>query len=323
MKQTQGSEDLIERYLLGELSSAERAALESEYLVDRAKYDQICRIEDDLLDRYAQGALSPADCERVERQYLTNPWRRRHMEFAKTLARVIDGEPAASSAAKPTTNISWKSQLVALPRGLRGALALIPAIAALLIVFGGTWFAIETSRLRVRLGEAQREVETQRRRAQTQARQIADLEAQQRQLTEAHERLQAQLQAVKKTESPFSHITPAPVFLTLSVEDFRSPGAQNPRTLVIPRGVAEARLRLYLPENAFPAYQVTLLAEDGSEVFSKNGLRPRAGKAGDFVIVNLPASKIANGYNVLALSGVSPTGAAEPLGKSMIKVRRR
>src|SRR5215813_7559456 len=148
MKQTQDSEDLIERYLLGELSSAERAALESEYLVDRAKYDRLCRIEDDLLDRYAQGVLSPADCERVERQYLPNPWRRRHLEFAKTLARVIHGEPAARSAAKPRTDIFWKSQLVALPRGLRGALALIPAIAALLIVFGGAWFAIETSRLR-------------------------------------------------------------------------------------------------------------------------------------------------------------------------------
>src|SRR5262245_19585625 len=111
MKQTQGSEDLIERYLLGELSATERTALENEYLVDRAKYDQICKIEDELLDRYARGALSPADRERVERQYLTNPWRRRHLEFAKVLAQVIDGESAASSAEKRTTSFSWRSKL--------------------------------------------------------------------------------------------------------------------------------------------------------------------------------------------------------------------
>ena len=321
MKQTQDSEDLIERYLLGELSAAERTAFENEYLVDGAKYDQICRIEDDLLDRYARGALSPADRERVERHYLTNPWRRRHLDFAKALARVIDGESAARSAEKRTTDISWRSQLVALPRGLRGVLRLIPAIAALLVVSGGTWLAIETSRLRAQLVEARREVEGQQQRAQTQAKQIIELEAQYRRLTEEHDRLQAQLRAMQKTEPPLSHL--APVLLTLSVEAFRNSGAQGTQTLVIPRGAAGARLRLYLPENAFPSYRVTLFTEEGSEAFRKNGLKPRADKAGDFVIVNLPANKLTNGDNVLSLSGISPKGEAEPLGKSILKVRRQ
>src|SRR5512145_709088 len=106
MKQTQGSEELIERYLLGELSAAEQTALENEYFVDQAKYDQICKAEDDLLDRYARGVLSPADRERVERRYLTNPWRQRHVEFAKALTQVTEGERAARSAAKGTTDVS-------------------------------------------------------------------------------------------------------------------------------------------------------------------------------------------------------------------------
>ena len=92
---------------------------------------------------------------------------------------------------------------------------------------------------------------------------------------------------------------------------------------MIPRGATDARLRLYLPENAFPSYRVTLSTEDGNEVFSKNGLKPRADKAGDFVIVNLPVSKLRTGDNVLALSGISPTGQVELFGKSLIKVRRR
>jgi anti-sigma factor RsiW len=321
MKQTQDSEDLIVRYLLGELSASERSALENEYLVDGAKYDQICSIEDDLIDRYARGALSPADHERVERQYLTNPWRRRHLEFAKTLAQVLDEELAARSARKRTTDVSWLSQLVTLPNNLRGFLRLIPAIAALLAVSGGTWLAIETSRLRAQLVEARREVEEQQQRAQTQTRQITELEAQYKELTDEHERLQAQLQAIQKTEPPLSHL--APVLLTLSVEAFRTSGAQGTQTLVIPRGATGARLRLYLPENAFPSYRVALLTEEGNEVFSKNGLRPRADKAGDFVIVNLPANKLMNGDNMLSLSGISPIGEIEPLGKSLIKVRRR
>jgi hypothetical protein len=321
MRQTQDSEGLIERYLLGDLSAAERAALENEYLVDRAKYDQVCGIENDLLDRYARGDLSPVDRERVERQYLTNPWRRRHLEFAKAFAQVIDEEPTARSVTKRSTVASWRSKLADLPSGLRTAIWMTTAVAALLVVLGGTWLAIETSRLRARLVGARREVEEQQQRAQTQARLITELEARYKKLTEEHERLQAQLQAPQNTEPPPSNV--APVFLALSVEDFRSYGARGPQALVIPRGATEARLRLYLPVNAFPVYQVTLLREDGSEVFSKSGLRPRADKAGDFVLVNLPAGKFTNGDNVLALSGINSTGATELLGKSMVKVRRR
>src|SRR5262245_3354261 len=318
MKQTQESEDLIERYLLRELPAAERIALENEYLADKAKYDQVCRVEDDLLYRYARDALSQAERERVERQYLTNPWRRQHLEFAKALARVVDGELAPRSAAKPITGVSWMSQLGALASGLRGVLRLIPAIAALVVVSVGTWLAIETSRLRVRLREAQHEVEAQQQRAQAQLRQITELETQYRRLTEEHESLLAQLLAAQNTESSHS----APVLLTISVEEFRSPGAKGTQTLLIPRGAARAQLRLNLSENVFPSYRVTLTTEDGSEAFRNNGLKPRADKAGDFVIVNLPASRLTNGDNVLSLSGISPKGEAEPLGKTLIKVRR-
>ncbi len=46
------------------------------------------------------------------------------------------------------------------------------------LVSVGTWLAIETSRLRVRLREARHEVEAQQQRAQTQSRQITELETQ-------------------------------------------------------------------------------------------------------------------------------------------------
>ena len=68
---------------------------------------------------------------------------------------------------------------------------------------------------------------------------------------------------------------------------------------------------------------MTLHTENGSEALSKKGLKRRYDKAGDFVIVNLPANKLTKGDNVLALSGINPTCEAEPLGKSLIKVRRR
>jgi hypothetical protein len=326
MERIRSQEDLIKRYLLGELSAAEQTALEDEYFADPSKYDQICKAEDNMLDAAARGSLSEADRERFERSYLTNPGRRQRVMFAKALAQVVDEEMAARSARSQTAEgewgeragrgLSWRSWIAQLFRGPR-FVALITA--ALLIGLGGTWFVIETVRLRGRLAEALREGETQRRRAQTQAEQIADLEAQYQQLAEERGRLQAQLQTAKEKASP----TPAPVFFALSVSAFRDPGGQEPRPLILPRGAEVARLRISLPGYEFPGYQVMLLTADGREVFARKGLRPQTTRDGDVVIVSIPARKFANGDNVISLSGISGAGEVETLGKTIIKVRRR
>ena len=326
MERINSQEDLFRRYLLGELSAAEQTALEDEYFDDESKYDQLCKAEDELLDAAARGSLSEADRERFERSYLLNPHRRRRVMFAKALAKVVDENRAAKRVApqtaggerveRPDTGLSWLSQLARLPRGLRFALS---TTAALLIVLGGAWLALETSRLRARLAEALREDDAQRRRAQTQSQRIADLEAQYRQLDEERERLQAQLQAAKEKASPTPRA--APVFFALSLRAFRDSGGQEPPELIIPRGAEEARLRINLTEHDFPGYQVMLLTTDGREVFSIKGLSPQATKGGYALIVSVPARKFAAGDNVIALSGISAAGEVETLGKVIVKVR--
>jgi hypothetical protein len=328
MESTYIQEDLIKRYLLGELSGAEQDALEGEYFGDESKYDLLCKVEDQLLDAAARGSLSEADRERFERSYLTNPRRRRHVMFAKALAKVVDEnlaarQPAPQTAAgerieHPDTGLTWLSQFARLPRGLRFALSIT---AASLIGFGGTWLVIETSRLRARLAEALRDGEAQRRGAQTQARRVADLEAQYKQLAEERGRLQAQLQAATEKASPTPRATP--VFFALSLRAFRDSGGQESRKLIIPRSAEEARLRISLPEHEFPSYQVMLLTVDGKEVFAGKGLRPRATRKGEVVFVSIPARKFADGDNVISLSGISAAGEVEALGKAIVKVRRR
>ena len=133
MERIDSQEDLIKRYLLGELSAAEQTALEDEYFGDEFKYDRLSKAEDELLDRYARGSLSEADRESFERSYLTNPRRRRHVMFAKALARVVDENLTARRAApqasgserieRPDTGLSWLSHLGRLPRVPRFALS--------------------------------------------------------------------------------------------------------------------------------------------------------------------------------------------------------
>src|SRR5262245_32740761 len=134
MEQTRGPEDLIKRYLLGELSAAEQTALEDEYFLDRAKYEQIRRAEDDLIDSYSRGTLSPADRERFEQSYLANPQRHRHVKFSKAFAKVLDEELSARSPVARPAGMrqidrrhwlhSWWSQFIDAFRGRRFAVRL-------------------------------------------------------------------------------------------------------------------------------------------------------------------------------------------------------
>ena len=328
MEQTYSSEDLIKQYLFGELSAAEQIALEDEYFIDQAKYDQLRKVEEELLDRYARGSLSATDRERFERCYLANPARRRHLKFARALAQVIDEESATRAATWSEQivghrrELSWWSQFAGWPRGLRFALSLAAAIAVLVIGFGGAWLILETSRLRAQLAAAQLESARQQQRVEAQTQQIVVLEAQSRQLAEESERLKAQLQTMKETGSS-SGSGSARAFLALSINEFRGLGNQEPRTLIIPRGAEEVRLRLALPEHKFSTFQLQLLTADGRELYTRKDLRPQIIKGVDYIIVDLPTHKIASGDNVVAVSGISATGEVETLGKVVIKVRRQ
>jgi hypothetical protein len=328
MERIDSQEDLIKPYLLGELSEAEQTAFEDEYFTDLSKYDRFCKAEDELLDAAARGSLSEADRERFEQSYLTNPMRRRHVMFAKALARVVDESLAARRAAPRTEGREWIERpnmgfprLSHPARLLRSPRFALGIAVALLIGLGGTWLVIETSRLRARLAEAAREGETQRRRGETQARRITELEAQYGQLAEEHERLQAQLQETKEISPPTS--TSAPVFFTLLLKAFRDSGDRELQPLIIPRGARKARLRINLTEHEFPGYQVRLLTTDGREVFARNGLRPQATGKGKVLAVSVPTRKFASGDNIISLGGISASGEVDTLGKVIIKVSRR
>jgi hypothetical protein len=329
MEQRQRPEDLIKRYLLGELSASEQIALEDEYFLNRAKYDQVRQAEDNLIDSYARGALSLADRDRFEQAYLANPQRRRHVKFSRALARVLDEERSVRSSVEGLAGVrqidrqgrllSWWSNLIDMLRGRRFAVQLAFIIPALFFAFSGIWFLNEASRLRASLAEAQREVETQQRLANTQAQKIADLEMRAKESTEERMRLRDQLQAVIEDGSTRS--APASVIFPLTISVFRDSG-QEAQALIIPRGVEEVSLLLNLSEHKFPSYQVMLLRVDGKEVFSRKGVRPRSPNATDFVMVSVPAPRFATGDNMLSVGGITSTGEVETISKTIIKVRR-
>ncbi len=84
------SDNLIRRYLLGELREADQAALEQELLIDREKFDQAWAVENELIDSYVRGEMSLADRKRFEDHYLASPLHRERVEIARSLLSDID-----------------------------------------------------------------------------------------------------------------------------------------------------------------------------------------------------------------------------------------
>ncbi len=93
-------ENLIRRYLLGELAEADQTALEQELLIDRGKFDQVWAAENELVDSYMRGEMSSANRKRFEGHYLASPLHRERVAIAEAFLADIDLADGSGNATK-------------------------------------------------------------------------------------------------------------------------------------------------------------------------------------------------------------------------------
>ncbi len=138
-------EETCERYLLGELSEAERERLEESYFADDALFERFLAVKDELLDAYARGELAEVKRKRFEQHFLAAAPRRRQLNETQEFIRAVTAvSTKASDANAPIALITPKSswQLLAnffKPRPFAWQTALA---ALLLIALGGTWIFV-------------------------------------------------------------------------------------------------------------------------------------------------------------------------------------
>jgi hypothetical protein len=89
------TDDLITRFLLGELSEQERAQVEERFLADNEFFEEVLAAEDALMDRYLRGQLSGEQLERAKTLFQSSPRQRRDVEFTKRLIASIRGADSA------------------------------------------------------------------------------------------------------------------------------------------------------------------------------------------------------------------------------------
>jgi hypothetical protein len=165
MKQADLNEDLLARYLLGELTEEEQVRVEERAFSDPETLAQVLAVENDLVDEYVRGELPDEARRRFELKFLNSVERRRKIEFAGTLAHLDPtslsvladtsaganaGDAPVFSTSNATQNNSaqssrWRSFLDSLAGfPLTPRLSFAPLLLVLLI--GGVLFFINRQR---------------------------------------------------------------------------------------------------------------------------------------------------------------------------------
>ena len=135
----------IRSYLLGEISEDERERLEKRLLADDGYFEQLLFVEEDLIDEYIVGKLTTAERASFDAYFLNAPQRQEHLRFAKAFKRYTASSTVKKSsevAVSPSL-----SPLQAFSLSLRPARPVFIFAVILAIVIGGFWLIKRWSQL--------------------------------------------------------------------------------------------------------------------------------------------------------------------------------
>jgi len=293
-------------YLLGAMPEHERDAFEREYFSDPSLFERVARIESELLDAYARDRLPLDDRERVERVYLLDPRRRERLYFAKTLAAAADADASRMGADHRSAGrwIGWRLAAAA------AAVALLVGVTAAL--------SIQTVRLRHDLADQKAARASAQRALETQ---LAAERARNDQLR--NELDQARAVGSGSPGRDGAALRARIVALTLFGSGRRTVDAGSIATLVVPPGAEQIRLELVVDSSDYRSYQLHLQRADGFEILEQDNATPRIdGQRATFAVL-VAASQLPSGDYILTLRGVLPTGEADDITRSRLRILHR
>lgn len=130
-----------DKYLLGDLTEAEREAVEERFFADEDFSRLIDEAEDDLVDEFARGELSERETRLFSRNFLISERRREKLRAARILqSELFAANKTVSSVSTSSEKSSFRANLAAFFRAPQIAFA---ALAVLLLIFGG-WFGLKS-----------------------------------------------------------------------------------------------------------------------------------------------------------------------------------
>lgn len=308
------NEQLLIRYLLGQMSEDERDHLDEQFFGDKDFVQQLQLVEDELIESYIGKELSPTDHKRFEDFFLRSDDRRRRVAFARHLHLAISRSSVSTKQTAHPLRFSWRDWF-----HLPSRWAIIPLTASLLLAALSLWLMWQINR-------ANHELEAMRVTLSAQQKNAEELE--QQLSAERHRSGELAEQIAQQSDSnPTTNQKTQPpklssmVAFVLHLGISRSEG--NSRKLVIAPDAKQARLYLKFKTGDYKNYRITLETAEGRQVLNRASLKAQRQSDGKTVVVTLPAEALGEADYILTLNGITSTGDAEPVGEYFFQVLRR
>jgi hypothetical protein len=314
--ETDIQENIIRRYLLGDLPEAERLALEQKFFADDETFEQVWATENNLIDRYVRGRLTAVEKDLFEKNYLASPVHRQRLAFAQTLVQAVDSpvqkQVAPSKSQQP---LSWWA---AGSRWFRGnTMQLGMAAMVLLLIVGGIWLFTERARLRDQMNQLENAKVSEQQRTEELEKTINEERLRREELASELERLR-QEQAKQTTQTPPNQVIPhSVVSLLLSPMLLRSEGEAAP--LKITGETKKVHLQLKIQEPEAGNFRVSLRTVEGTQIW--NGIASR--KGGTTVSVLIPAGKLSTNDYILTLTASGSTDQSQESGRYFFRILKQ
>lgn len=304
------NDQVLSRYLLGSLPAEEAERLDELSVADDEFALRLDAVENDLVDAFARGDLSGDVLEQFQKFYLSSPRRREKLEFARTFLRFDERtvSTVAGKTAQPAiSGVKLSDQTTLLGRSLRFWLSTPRldlqwgfAVAAVGLVFAGSYLFVQNQRLWHRATEARDQQIALNQRTQDLERQLGEERSANASMHKELDRLREGSRAPQGLK----------IVAALLLPQMR--GASQVPTVSIPAGTDQVTLRLQLESDDFPAYQVALNDPAGNRIiWHKSNLKTRAEGDAKVVSINIPAVLLKEQNYVLKLTGVSSNRRAE------------
>jgi hypothetical protein len=284
----------FERYLLGQLSEIDAAALEDRFFADDEIFAQLEVAADDLADRYVAGRLTPDVKRRFERYCLGSTDDRVRVRVAAALRRYVTAQPQAKPAS------FWQS-LVDLFTGWGRGLRFVTAAAALVMVAGVSMLALRTARLQQELQQLRTGMSDELAATRQSAEQALQQERAQRETLEQRLR----------------DLTTSSFVLTPGLD--RGAGDSD---LLVGKDASFVRFDLALERPASTGrYRVTLRTVNRDTLWSQD-VTPAPGTPASELSVTIPALVIGAGELEVVVQEVSPAGGTTEIATYSFRIVR-
>ena len=319
----------VRRFLLGEMSEGERGAFEELFVADEELFERVRVVEDELVESYLRGALSPAEREKFERTVLTTQRRRSRVEFTRTMLDKLAAHKEVGDV-KKTEPVAVASPSVwnSIADFFKTPTLAFGAAFALIVLIFGVWFLLKNPNHPEIVRQITPTPTIQPAQPNVNENSTTRGDVSVKPNAKAPENIpdnkngspNANRDAPTKNQNPNAQqqtttgITPVLALFTGTV---RAEG-KTPE-LNLPEDAPGANLQLNLESQDYKNYRVEIVNSDGTRVFQNNNLKAKNSKISLFV----PAKKLARGDYLIKLSALNPQNENESVADYTFRVNRK